>query len=120
MLGEGRRAERNSAHKLRRPAEIREIVQRGSALRSERVVVYLARGSGPPRAAWIAGRRVGGAVVRNRARRILREAWGRVVPRVQDGWRAVLVARQPIATARAADMAEEVGRLLGRGGALKE
>jgi ribonuclease P protein component len=120
LPGEGRRAERDSAHKLRRPAEIREIVKTGTALRSDRVVVYLARGSGPPRGAWVAGRRVGGAVHRNRARRILREAWGRVVPQVQDGWRAVLVARQPILTAGAADMVEEVGGLLGRAGALKE
>lgn len=32
-------------------------------------------GEGPPRVAFLAGRRVGGAVQRNRARRVLREAY---------------------------------------------
>lgn len=37
-------------------------------------MVYRA-GDGPPRVAFLAGRRVGGAVRRNRARRVLKEAY---------------------------------------------
>jgi ribonuclease P protein component len=84
------------------------------------VVVYVARGSGPPRAAWVAGRRVGGAVARHRARRLLREAWREISPRVQEGWEVVLVARGAIGGARAPGIVEEVGELLGRAGVLSK
>ena len=42
----------------------------GQAFHGERVVVFVAPGAGS--AAFVAGRRIGGAVLRNRARRILR------------------------------------------------
>ena len=93
MPDDERRAAPNSPRKLRAAREVQRILKVGSAARSKRVVVYLARGSGPPRAAWVAGRRVGGAVARNRARRLLREAWVAISPRVEEGWVAVFVAR---------------------------
>jgi ribonuclease P protein component len=117
---EGRRVERSSPHKLRGSSEVQRVLRGGTATRSKRVVVYLARGSGPPRGAWVAGRRVGGAVARNRARRLLREAWKEISPRVEEGWQAVLVARESMAGARAREMVEEVGELLGRAGVLSE
>lgn len=120
MPDEGRRVGRSSQRKLRRSSEVQLVLRAGSAARSKRVVVYLARGSGSPRAAWIAGRRVGGAVARNRARRLLREAWKEISPRVEDGWQAVFVAREGIAGARAGEIFEEVGELLGRAGVLSE
>ena len=120
MPDEGQRGERSSRPKLRGSREVQRVLKTGSAVRSKRVVVYLARGTGQPQAAWIAGRRVGGAVSRNRARRLLREAWKEISPRVEDGWRAVFVARQAIAGARTQDIVEEVGELLGRAGVLSK
>ena len=118
MPDDGRRAGQNSPRKLRPAREVQRILRTGSAARSRRGVVFLARGSGPPRAAWVAGRKVGGAVARNRARRLLREAWMAVAPRVDEGWEAVLVARGDIVGARAPEIIEEVGELLGRAGVL--
>ncbi|HZA26830.1 MAG TPA: ribonuclease P protein component [Actinomycetota bacterium] len=115
---EGRRVARNSPLKLRGTRDVQRILRWGSAARSKRVVVYLARGSGPPRAAWVAGRKVGGAVARNRARRLLREAWRELFPRVGEGWQAVLVAREAISGAHAQEIVEEVGELLRRAGVL--
>jgi ribonuclease P protein component len=118
LPGGERKVARNSPPRLRGSHEVERVLRTGSSVRSKRVVVYLAPGSGSPRAAWVAGRRVGGAVARNRARRLLREAWMEHAPRVQDGWQAVLVARPAIAGARAQEMVEEVGELLGRAGVL--
>jgi ribonuclease P protein component len=117
---EGQRVGRSSRRKLRGSREVQRVLKGGSATRSKRVVVYLARASGPPRAAWVAGRRVGGAVARNRARRLLREAWKEISPRVEEGWQAVLVAREGIGGARAQELLEEVGELLARAGVLSE
>ncbi|MGZ8601100.1 MAG: ribonuclease P protein component, partial [Actinomycetota bacterium] len=80
--------------------------------RGRRVVLFLAPGSGD----WavVATRRVGGAVERNRAKRILREAWRQVSPQVTGDFDAVLVAREAIRGATTQDLVSEMSELLPR------
>jgi ribonuclease P protein component len=78
------------------------------------MVLFVAPGSGG--FALVAGRKVGGAVQRNRARRILRAALRQVAPRGVDGHDIVLVAREAIRGARTQDLITEMTQLLGRGG----
>lgn len=94
------------------------MVGAGTALRGSLVVLYVATSDGPPRAGFVTGRRVGGAVARNRARRLLREAWRALVPRIADGHDAVLVAQPAIEGAKAQDVKAELETLLARSGAL--
>ena len=70
------------------------------------MVVFVAPGTGS--AAFVAGRRIGGAVLRNRARRILRAAWREVEDKVEDGYDVVVVARAAIVGARTQDLVAEV------------
>ena len=74
------------------------------------MVLFLAPGSGE----WavVATRRVGGAVERNRAKRILREAWRQVSPQVTGDIDAVLVAREAIRGATTQDLVSEMTELL--------
>jgi ribonuclease P protein component len=44
----------------------------------------------------IAGRSVGGAVQRNRTKRLLREAMRALLPVLRPGWDLILIARQPL------------------------
>jgi ribonuclease P protein component len=55
-------------------------------------------------------------VARNRARRLLREAWGSVRGELRDGCDVVLVARPEIAGAKASQVTEEVREVLTRAG----
>jgi len=82
-------------------------------LHADRVVVFLA--PGPGRTAVVASRKVGGAVERNRARRILREAWTQVAPQVSEGFDAVLVAREAVRGAKTQDLVAEMMNVLRRG-----
>ena len=78
-----------------------------------RVVLFLAPGSGE--SAVVATRRVGGAVERNRARRILRAAWREIAPQVGKDNDVVLVAREAIVGAKTQDLVADVTELLRRG-----
>jgi ribonuclease P protein component len=91
--------------------DVRRVLDDGRPLRGNRVILFLAPGSG--RSAFVAGRRVGGAVERNRARRILREAWRQVAPEAEDRNDVVLVARAGIRGARTQDLVGEITELLG-------
>lgn len=76
------------------------------------MIVFVVPGSGT--VAFVAGRRVGGAVDRNRARRILRAAWREVAPEVGDGFDVALVARAGILATRTHELVTEVAELLAR------
>ncbi len=69
-------------------------------------------GSLESRAAVVAGRRIGGAVVRNRAKRLLREAVRR--EEIKAGWDVMLVARSAIVGARLPDVQAAVHLMLKR------
>jgi ribonuclease P protein component len=77
------------------------------------MVLFLAPGSGD--VAYVAGRKVGGAVERNRARRILRAALREIAPDGVADHDVVLVAREDIRGARSQDLTSEMGELLERG-----
>jgi ribonuclease P protein component len=79
----------------------------------------LAPGMGRSRAAWVAGRRVGGAVSRNRARRLLREAWWALAPRVRDGYDLVMAARGSMEGVKAHGLIEELEGVLEEAGVLR-
>ncbi|MDH5313428.1 MAG: ribonuclease P protein component [Actinomycetota bacterium] len=95
-----------------RSREVRSVLDRARPRYGRRVVLFLTPGPG----SWavVATRRVGGAVERNRAKRILREAWRQVSPQVTEGFDAVLVAREAIRGATTQDLVSEMIELLPR------
>jgi ribonuclease P protein component len=107
---------RSRGHRLRPSREIVRVLREGKAFPSSRMVVYVAPGAGKSRAAWIAGRKIGPAVARNRARRVLREAWNAVALEVRAGYDMVIVARPEIKGAKAQDVVNELVQLLTRAG----
>jgi ribonuclease P protein component len=69
----------------------------------------------PSRLGIVAGRKVGGAVIRNRTKRRLRQIGQVVWPSVRaDGRQLVVIALPPAATAEYAELAADVTDLLRR------
>jgi ribonuclease P protein component len=64
------------------------------------------------------GRVLGGAVVRNRVRRRLREALRAMAPAFRPGWDVLIIARPAIVAADHEAMVGALRRTLARGGAL--
>ena len=65
------------------------------------------------------GRKLGGAVVRNRIRRRIRETLRVMAPALQPGWDVLLIARPAIVDAGQASIAATLRRLLERDGILE-
>jgi len=64
------------------------------------------------------GRKLGGAVVRNRVRRRLREALRVMAPSFQPGWDVLIIARPAIVEADQDALVGALGRVLRSGGVL--
>lgn len=96
-----------------RTAGVQRVFRDGRPVHGTRMVLFVAPGSG--QFALVAGRKVGGAVERNRARRVLRAALREVAPRGMEGHDIVLVAREAIRGARTQDLIAEMTELLRRG-----
>ena len=83
------------------------------------MILYVSPHSGPTEAAFVASRRVGGAVARNRARRIMRAAWRELRAQVAADFEVVFVARPDIQGAKTQDLEPEMRDLLRRMKALR-
>lgn len=105
--------------RLRAAAEIREVRASGRCVPGRTMTLYVADSRGY-RFGVVAGRRVGLATRRNRARRLVREALRRLRPRLRgDRTAAVLVfARPEILRATGRDVQEELESLFARIGLL--
>jgi len=64
------------------------------------------------------GRKLGGAVVRNRVRRRLRETLRVMAPSFQPGWDVLIIARPPVVAADFQTVAGALQDLLRRGGVI--
>jgi ribonuclease P protein component len=102
--------------KLRRDADFRHVVQSGQRSSGRLVTMYWVPSEGRSRSGFVVRREIGGAVLRNRARRVLREAWREVAPSMARPVDAVMVARPAIVGAKTGAVAAEIRALLSRDG----
>jgi ribonuclease P protein component len=88
-------------HRLSRSRDFDDVYRRGTSASSRYLVLHWFPrendGEGDPRLGLAVPRAVGSAVVRNRMKRQLREAWRQVLPEVPAGHDYVVVARPGLA-----------------------
>lgn len=99
--------------RLRSAADFQRVRSHGRAYAHPLLVVYVHPNDGAcTRFGFTLSKRVGKAVVRNRAKRLLREAARRLVPALPAGLDIVVVGRPPLAAASAAEVAEALAATL--------
>lgn len=99
---------------IRSRSEIRETLQRGKAVRTEFFTLRYRLGEGPPGVAFLAGKKVGKAVRRNRARRVLREAFRTSQVQVRGVAALIFIATERAATGDHGEVKRSVDAALRR------
>ena len=111
-----------SVIKIKENRDFRRAYAKGKALVSPYAVVYVFKNRlGSIRLGITTGKKIGNAVKRNRAKRVIRAAFGPIVPHINEGYDFVIVARTRILNVksqvvskaiyemlRAADLCEEL------------
>ena len=104
---------------LSRPRDFASIQRAGIARSHPLLLVRLLRTDLPAtRFGFATGRNLGGAVVRNRVRRRLREILRSMSPSLRPGWDVLVVARTGIVAADRAALTDALERVLSRDGVL--
>lgn len=112
-MAEGRQERLRVAYRLRRAADFRRVFREGARVQGRLLGLVGARGrSQSLRLGLAAGRRLGGAVVRNRAKRLIRESARR--GRRDLPLDVVAIPKPALLTCGLADVASEYRLLLER------
>ena len=91
------------------------VYEKGKSWAGKEIVVRaLGNGLEASRFGFAVSKRLGGAVVRNRVKRRLREITRKMT--VQPGWDIIIIARMPAVTAGFVGLSQAVGRVLVRAG----
>ena len=103
--------------RLRRAGDVRRVYNEGKSwVHPLLVLVARPNGFGFSRVGVTASRRVGNAVERNRAKRLLREAARYLYPQLAAGWDVMLVARTRILETKEPQVRDALALLLRQSG----
>ncbi|MAT98952.1 MAG: ribonuclease P protein component [Anaerolineaceae bacterium] len=108
-------------HRLKRSADVTLVQKQGRSWRHPLCLLLSKPGDAEAsRFAFIASKRVGKAVVRNRVKRLLREAVRLHLDDIQPGWDCVWIARPRLSQASFAEVETAVLHLLAKAKLLTE
>ena len=101
--------------------EYRTVIRKGRLIAGNAFKAYVLTGKDlERRAGFIAGKTVGGAAERNRARRVLREAYRVLKDDLEsDGFRIVFIAKQAAARLKVQQIRHEMAERLAKLGLLR-
>ena len=106
-------------YRLQKNGQFQYVYRRGKSAACKDLVMLYAKGKGL-RVGFSVSKKVGNAVQRNRSRRVIREAFRALAPRVRPGSDLVLVARGKTPYVKSTDVRRQLERQLQAAGLLRE
>ena len=108
-----------NAAALRRNWEFHRAYRRGKCVAGPALICYCFKGKGRrTRIGVTAAKKIGSAVERNRARRVIKEAYRSICPLIEGGWDLVFVAREGTGKKKSPEIAAVMQAQLKKAGVL--
>ncbi|MCL1848295.1 MAG: ribonuclease P protein component [Clostridiales bacterium] len=109
-------------YRLRQGKDFQAVYGNHDAVAASTVVLYIkdTKMDGGPRVGFSVSKKLGGAVVRNRCRRVLQEILRRHIHEIKPGRDYVFIGRGPLAGADSACVERDVMKVLSRKGCLRK
>lgn len=104
--------------RLRKRAEFKTMFDAGKSYPGKYTVIYVLKG--PRKFGFIASKKIGNAVQRNRAKRLMREVIRLHLADMQDGYECIFIARATIKSASYFEVESSILQTLRKARALKE
>lgn len=106
---------------LRRKEDFDLIYKKGRSVGERYIVLfYMKNGLSYNRIAFLASKKVGNSVVRNRARRLMKESYRQIFERLAVGYDIIFIARKTIVNLKCADVKKSIEAATRRSGILKK
>ncbi len=103
----------NKIVKIKENRDFRRAYHRAASLVSPYVAVYYMKNRyGNIRLGITAGKKIGGAVERNRAKRVIRAAFSGCLPNIRTGYDFIIVARTRILSVKSTEVQKSIIKLL--------
>jgi ribonuclease P protein component len=104
---------------LRKKSDFSLIYNKGKSVGERYIVLFMKKNSLPyNRVAFLASKKVGNSVVRNRARRLMKESYREMKGNLPAGYDFIFIARKTICNLKCADVKKSMEAAVKRAGAL--
>ena len=105
---------------LRRKSDFTSIYKRGKSVGDRYVVVFYKKNGLPyKRLAFLASKKVGNSVVRNRAKRLMKESYRNIEGSLPEGYDFIIIARNTICGKKCAEVEKSLNSAFRRTGVKK-
>ena len=106
---------------LRKDSDFGSIYKKGKSVGDRFVVVFSRKNNLPyNRTAFLASKKVGNAVARNRARRLMKESYRSLSDQFQTGYDIIFIARNTIKNSKCADVKKSIEAATKKAGILNK
>ena len=106
---------------LRRDSDFTSIYKKGKSVGDKFVVVFSKKNNLPyNRTAFLASKKVGNAVARNRARRLMKESYRSLCDHFVPGYDIIFIARNTINNSKCADVKKSIEAATKKAGLLNK
>ena len=106
---------------IRKDSDFSSIYKRGKSVGDKFVVVFSKKNNLPyNRTAFLASKKVGNAVARNRARRLMKESYRSLCDQFVPGYDIIFIARNTINNSKCADVKKSIEAATKKAGLLNK